>query len=71
MTDKLVEFVNKLDLDPALDNAYFKNPQKILEDNGVEPEDIALMLDNDNIKALQKRFEMTGIKSIIRVSHFK
>lgn len=68
MTDKLVEFVNALDQDPALQEEYYKNPQATLETFGVESEDVALLFGND-FDALKKRLDMVGLKAFLRIQH--
>lgn len=70
MTDRLVDFVNALDQDPALQQEYDKNPQKTLEAYGVASEDIAILFGTD-LDALKKRLDIVGLKAITRISHSK
>ena len=70
MTDKLVDFVNKLDQDPALEKAYIEDPKRTLEENGVAPADIDILLGQDP-EALEKRLETSGLKSILWIKHSK
>jgi hypothetical protein len=70
MTDKLVDFVNKLDQDPALEKAYIEDPKRTLEENGVAPADIDILLGNDYEK-IKKRLDMSGLKSILWINHSK
>lgn len=62
MSDKLVDFVTALDIDPALKNSYEQNPRQAMEEFGVAPEDIDLIL-GDDMKAIKNRLEMSGLKA--------
>lgn len=67
MKDKLTEFANALDQDPALQNKYTQNPRQTLEAFGVDEADITLLLSED-MKAIKDRLEMSGMKAILLIS---
>lgn len=66
MTDKLVEFANALDIDPALKSSYEENPRQTMEEFGVAPEDIDLIL-GDDMQAIKNRLEMSGMEANITI----
>ena len=70
MTDKLVEFVNELDKNPELQENYKHQPRTVLEQYEVSEEDIELILGNDP-SALNQRFETSGLRSILWITHSK
>lgn len=70
MTDKLVDFVQELDQNPELQEKYRSDPKTVAEGYGLNAEDVELLLSND-IDAIEKRFEMEGIKKILRITHTK
>ncbi|MBT0586629.1 hypothetical protein [Alteromonas oceanisediminis] len=70
MTDKLVDFVNALDQDPALQAQYKEDPRGTAESFGVSDEDLSLLF-GGNTEALQQRLDMAGLSSIVWVQHAK
>jgi hypothetical protein len=66
MTDKLVEFVQELDQNPELQEKYQANPKEVAESYGVAADDVELLLSND-MDALDKRFEIEGVKKFVRI----
>lgn len=70
MTDKLVDFVQELDQNPELQEKYQTDPKTVAEHYGLSAEDVELLLSND-IDAIEKRFEIEGIKKIVRITHSK
>ncbi len=70
MTDKLVDFVNELDKSPELQEKYEQDPLGTLEAFGVEPEDCKL-LSSGNMDDIKKRLDLSGLKSILKISHSK
>jgi hypothetical protein len=66
MADKLVDFVQELDQNPELQEKYQSNPKAVAESYGLEAEDVDLLLSND-MDAIEKRFEIEGIKKIINI----
>ena len=54
MSDKLLDFMNKLNMDPALQSQFDANPSQSMVDFGVETSDIQMALNQDK-EGLQKR----------------
>lgn len=70
MTDKLIDFVNALDQDPALQQEYSLAPRDTLTQFGVDVQDIDLLL-SGNILEIKSRLNMSDIKAIVLISPFK
>lgn len=67
MTDKLTEFANAIDQDPALLRHYREKPKQTMEEFGVAQNDIDLILSNDP-EAIKHRLEMLGLQAFTIVS---
>lgn len=70
MTDKLVDFVNALDQDPALQQEYSRAPRDTLTQFGVDVQDIDLLL-SGNIIEIKSRLKMSGITAIVIIHAHK
>ena len=70
MTDKLVEFVQELDQNPELQKKYQDDPKAVAEAHGVSAEDVDILLSND-MDAIEKRFEIEGVKKLIKIKSSK
>lgn len=70
MTDKLIDFVNALDQDPTLQQAYIAAPRDTLTTFGVDTQDIELLLSCD-IAKIKSRLKISGIGAIVLVSAIK
>lgn len=70
MTDKLIDFVNALDQDPTLQQAYIAAPRDTLTTYGVDIQDIELLLSCD-IAEIKSRLKMSGIEAVLFVGSLK
>lgn len=70
MTDKLIDFVNALDQDPTLQQAYIATPRDTLTTFGVDTQDIELLLSCD-ITKIKSRLKMSGIGAVLLIGAIK
>ncbi len=61
---KLIEFLKRLGAEPELAKAYEENPRKVMEEAGLNKEEMALLQEGDT----KKLEAATGLKSLKKIT---